>query len=163
MSSLYWGTQNKAPCSRCGLTPHFLPVLLLVEPRILLALAARAHSWLMFSLLSTETPRVLFQIATSQPSSPQPVLPSGGPPSHLQRYICALAEFSTISVGPFLQPIHIPLEGIPVLWWFCNHECTYHLSFFNENLKQDGSQERPLCYSSCESLQLEQESLTSTF
>lgn len=37
---------------------NLLPVLLLVQPRMLLAfLAARADCWLMFSLLSTKIPR----------------------------------------------------------------------------------------------------------
>ncbi|KAK4810782.1 hypothetical protein QYF61_008754, partial [Mycteria americana] len=61
------GAQNWIQSSRCSLTSaeergritslDLLAILCLMQPRIPLALAARAHCWLMFNLVSTRTPR----------------------------------------------------------------------------------------------------------
>jgi len=50
---------------------HQLPVLQLVQPRLLLTFfAARTETWLMFILLSTNTPNGLFSRVALQPGSP---------------------------------------------------------------------------------------------
>ncbi|NXW18147.1 TENS3 protein, partial [Circaetus pectoralis] len=64
----YWGAQNRAQRSRCGLASakqrgriaplDLLATLFLMQLRILMtAFAMRLHCWLMVSLLSTRTPR----------------------------------------------------------------------------------------------------------
>lgn len=68
ISLLYWQAQNWTQRSRGSLscaersegvtTLHLLPILCLMQPRMLLAFfAARAHYSLMFHLMSSSTPR----------------------------------------------------------------------------------------------------------
>ena len=60
-----------------------------------------------------QNPRVLFCRAASQPSSPQPASLPEALLSHVQGFTSVLAEFCKLPVGPFLQPVQVPLGEQP--------------------------------------------------
>ena len=71
--------------------------------------AARAHCWLVFNLVSTRMPRS-FCKAAFQLVGPQHVLVHGVILLQVQNSAFHFAELHKVPVGPFLQPVHVPLK-----------------------------------------------------
>ena len=69
--------------------------------------AARAHYWFMFSLPPSGPPGR----AAPLPVYPQPMVLQGALASKGQDFAPVLVEFHQVSVGSFLQPVQVPLNG----------------------------------------------------
>lgn len=90
-----------------------LAMLLLIQLWMLLAvLVARAHGWLVFSLLPTKTPR-LFSAELVPGQAVLACTTQGILPSHEED--CCRVEFHKVPVSLFLQPVQVPLNGNPAL------------------------------------------------
>jgi len=66
-------------------------------------------------LLIHQYPQVLLLRAALEPLSAQPVLVFGIAPTHVQDLVLGLAELHAVHTGPPLQPVKVPLNGIPSL------------------------------------------------
>jgi len=66
-------------------------------------------------LLIQQYPQVLLLRAALEPLSGQPVLVFGIAPSHVQGLALGLVELPAVHTGPPLQPVQVPLDGIPSL------------------------------------------------
>lgn len=87
---------------------RLLATLLLMQPRILLAFAAKAHSWLTVSLLNVyQDSQVHLHRAAPQPVSLQGVIP-------FQNFARPV-EFHMVSVSPFFLSIQVSLHGSSAL------------------------------------------------
>lgn len=79
---------------------------------LLAVLVARAHGWLVFSLLPTKTPRLfsaeLVPLQAVLACTTQGILPS-------RAEDCCCVEFHKVPVSLFLQPVQVPLNGNPAL------------------------------------------------
>ena len=106
--------------SRCSLTSTeytgtnnsllLLAALFLIQARVPLAfLATWAHCWFMFSWLSANSPR---SFSSVQPSShcPKPVVLHR---VFVQDPALGLVEAYTTGLEPPIQPVQIPLQGLP--------------------------------------------------
>jgi len=72
--------------------------------------ATWAHCWLMFSRLSTNTPRSFF---TGQLSSfPKPVALPEIVVTHVQDPTFGLVESHSVGLSPLIQPVQIPLQSL---------------------------------------------------
>jgi len=90
-------------------------MLLLMQPRIQLAFwAASAHCRLMLSFSSTSTPKSFSGLLSSH-SPPSLYLCLGLPRPTLQDPALGLVELYVVHAGPPLQPVKVPLNGIPSL------------------------------------------------
>jgi len=88
-----------------------LATLFLIQARMLLAfLATWAHCWLMFSRLSTNTPR---SFSTGQLS--KPVVLHGVVVTEAQDPEFGLVEPHTVGLGPSIQSVQTPLQSLPTL------------------------------------------------
>ena len=136
------------------ITSHdLLAMCLVIQPRMLLpSFAARAHCWLMFSLLPVSP--------AAQPAGLQPVLLHRVFPSQVQDFCLFLWNFM-ISY----QPNPLACLG-PFDWWPCSWWCLTGLrslvslgnlmrahfiasSWLLIDVKQNRSQYRPMQYSTC--------------
>ena len=89
---------HSAEQSRTIPSPDQLAVLGLMHPRVgLPLLAARAHCWLVFSLLSTRTPKSISEL---QPLIPQFVCIARVAPSQVQNPALALVKCHNVSDCP---------------------------------------------------------------
>lgn len=87
-------------------------MLFLIQARILLAfLATWAHCWLVFSPLSTNTPRFLFCWTDFLSLFPKPTLLHGVVVTEVQHTALSLVECHVIGWGPLVQAIQIPLQA----------------------------------------------------
>lgn len=84
-----------------------LVMLFLEQPRMLLVLTARDHSWLIFNLF---TRNIRFFSAMLFFSWSPPACAGAVPPPGLHLAF-AFVGLHEVSVGPFLQPIPVPLKG----------------------------------------------------
>jgi len=90
-----------------------LATLFLIQARMPLAfLATWAHCWLMFSQLSTNTPR---SWAAFQPLLPRPVALYGVVVTKVQDLALGLVEPHTAGLSPSIQSVQIPLQSLPTL------------------------------------------------
>lgn len=113
---LYWGGQNWAQHSKCGLTCAkqrgriaslgLLATLLLTQLRMLMGFfAARSHLWLMVTGCPLGTLRPFLQTCFLD-SQPQPVWLHGVTPFQVQDFAFAIVELHEVTVK-------IPLSGRP--------------------------------------------------
>ena len=154
MPLLYWGTQRWTQYSRCGLNSaeergritslNLLATLHLMKPRIpSTTVAARAHCWLMFILVSTMTPMDFSAKLLSRRSASSIYWCLGlFLPRCRTLHFALLAELHEVPVSSFLQPVKVPLDQ-PLLVQHCLQTC---LSFCpiiqvtNTDIKQEWSQ-----------------------
>ena len=66
-------------------------------------------------LSAYQYPQVLLCKAALNPVLPQPVLILGIAPTQVQDLALGLVELHEVHVGPLLQPVKVPLGGIPSL------------------------------------------------
>jgi len=66
-------------------------------------------------LLTHRYPQVLLLRAALKPLSAQPVLVSGIAPTHVQDLALGLVALHVVHSGPPLQPVKVPLDGVPSL------------------------------------------------
>lgn len=94
-----------------------LSVLCLMQLRMpAVIFAMRAHCWLTFNLVSIRTPKGLLCTAAFQLGSSQLVVVPGVVPSQGQDFALPLVELHEGPVGPFLQPVQVPLDISTTLW-----------------------------------------------
>jgi len=62
------------------------------------------------------SPQVLLLRAALEPLSTQPVLVFGIVPTHVQDLSLGLVDLHGVHTGPPLQPVQVPLDGVPSLW-----------------------------------------------
>ncbi|KAK4821667.1 hypothetical protein QYF61_027135 [Mycteria americana] len=90
-----------------------LAMLLLTQPRISLAFwAASAHCWLMSSFFIHQYPQVFLGRAALNPLIPQPVLIPGVALTQVQDLALGPVEPHEVHMGPLLQLVQVPLDGI---------------------------------------------------
>lgn len=102
-----WSNKQRRIITSLG----FVAVLLLIQPRKLLTFfGSRVYCWLMFSFLSTNTPRYFQQMNFQLPSWTVPVQLHGFLPSHTQD-IKFVVKFCEVPVGLFIPivPFFIPI------------------------------------------------------
>jgi len=93
-----------------------LATLFLTQVRMLWAfLATWAHCWLVFSRLSTNTPRSFSARQLSSHSSPSLLALHGVVVTKMQDPALGLVEPHTAGLGPSIQPDLIPLQSLPTL------------------------------------------------
>ncbi|GAB0208383.1 cAMP-dependent protein kinase inhibitor alpha [Grus japonensis] len=107
-------------------------------------------------LLINQYPQVLLLKATLNPLSAQPVVVLGIVPTHVQDLALGLVELHAVLMASPLQPVKVPLDGIPSLQ-HVDHttqlgvvsklaegalDPTVHVA--NKDIKQCRSQYRPL-------------------
>ncbi|KAK4831331.1 LOW QUALITY PROTEIN: hypothetical protein QYF61_016820, partial [Mycteria americana] len=91
-----------------------LATLFLIQARMLLAfLATWAHCQLVFTRLSTNTPRSFS--ARQLPSHSSPSLVAGVVVTQVQDPALGLVEPHTIDLSPWIQPLQVPLQSLPAL------------------------------------------------
>jgi len=66
-------------------------------------------------LLIHQYPQVFLLRAALEPLSAQPVLVFGIAPTHMKELAPGLVELHAVHTGPPLQPVKVPLNGIPSL------------------------------------------------
>jgi len=66
-------------------------------------------------LLVNQQPQVLFLRAALNPFSAQPVFGLGIALTHVQDLALSLVELHEVRIGPPLNPVQVPLDGIPSL------------------------------------------------
>ncbi|KAF1440525.1 Zinc finger RNA-binding protein, partial [Pygoscelis papua] len=96
------GTQNQLRCELCDDASR----LLCCKGTLL------AH----VQLGVRQDPRVLFCQAAFQLGGCQHILVHGVVPRWLQNFALPLVELHEIPIGPFLQPVEVPLDGSTTLW-----------------------------------------------
>ncbi|KAK4832379.1 hypothetical protein QYF61_022234, partial [Mycteria americana] len=79
---------------------------------LLAFLATWAHCWLIFSQLSTSSPR---SFSARQLLFPKPVVLHGVVVTQVQDLALSLVESHTIGLGPSIQPVQVPLQSLPPL------------------------------------------------
>jgi len=78
-------------------------------------LATLAHCWLMFSWLSTNTPRSFSAGQLSRPLFPKPVALHGVVVTEGQDPAFGLVEAHTVGLGPSIHSVQIRLQSLPTL------------------------------------------------
>jgi len=84
---------------------------------------ARAYYWLTFNLVSAKIPRPCLQ-RSFLVGLPQQVLVPEVVPSQVQEFALSHIQLLDVLIGPFFQPLNVPLDGNTTLW------CTSHSSHF---------------------------------
>ncbi|GAB0196099.1 cAMP-dependent protein kinase inhibitor alpha [Grus japonensis] len=112
-------------------------------------------------LLINQYPQVPLLKAALNPFSAQPVVVLGIALTHVQDLALGLVELHEVHMGPLLQPVKVPLDGIPSLQQVNRStqlevvgklaegalDPTVHVS--NRDVKQHRSQYRPLRNTTC--------------
>lgn len=92
--------------------------LFLTQPEKLFTFfAARAYCWYVFNLLFSREIKMFFCKAAFHLVSPQHNLVHGIVSLQLQGSAFPLVELHEFPVGPFLQPVEVPLDGSASIWY----------------------------------------------
>jgi len=89
----------------------------------------RLAFWTSSIVLASQHPQVFFLRAALTSFSSQPVFVLGIAPPHVQGLALDLVELHEVCTGPVLQPVKVPLDGIPPLQ---RVECTKQLGVFSK-------------------------------
>ena len=77
--------------------------------------AISTHCLLTLTLSSTSTPQILLLRAVLKPFFTQPVPVLGIALTQVQGFALGLAELHEVGIGPYLNPVQVPLDSIPFL------------------------------------------------